>query len=257
MYITCVCAGILLQINENNGTIREDHQAKKDSTYFKVQQEPKLQIKGEKETSTVTPRSDLSDHQTQKMNKVENKNMPPNQNDVPKPVIAASVVTQRTPGIAPPKTEAQDNRKVSPPNTKAPILVTKIVVLPDTIRPKHTEAVNVTLPNQTILKTTGLVSPVMPQCTALLVPNNPPNVPTDATPIQTFPKTSLGPLVATAQISGKSSVNKPTTNMSSQDATLLLPSNKPPKTMGLNVTTATKEAFALRQVHSCPNSLQR
>uniref|UniRef100_A0A671MU25 non-specific serine/threonine protein kinase n=1 Tax=Sinocyclocheilus anshuiensis TaxID=1608454 RepID=A0A671MU25_9TELE len=183
--------------------------------------------------------------------------MPTNQNDVPKLVIAASVVTQRTPGIAPPKTEAQDDRKVSLPNTKAPIPVTKIVVLPDTIGPKHTEAVNVTLPNHTVPKTTGLVAPLMPQCTASLVPNNPPSVPTDATPIQTFPKTSLGPPVATAQSSGKSSVNKPTTKTSSQDATLLPPSHKPPKTMGLNVTTATKEAFALRQVHSCPNSLQR
>lgn len=256
MYILCICAGIFLQINENDGTIREDHQAKKDSTYVKVQQEPKLQIKGEKVTSTATPRSDLS-HQTQKRNKVENKNMPPNQNDVPKPVIAVSVVTQRTPGIAPPKTEAQDDRKVSPPNTKAPLFVTKIVVLPDTIGPKHTEAVNVTLPNQTVTKTTGLVAPVMPQCTVSLVPNNPPNVPRDATPVQTFPQKSLGPPVATAQISGKSSVNKPTTKSSSQDATLLPPSNKPPKTMGLNITTATKEAFALRQVHSCPNSLQR
>uniref|UniRef100_A0A672K4S3 Myosin light chain kinase 2, skeletal/cardiac muscle-like n=1 Tax=Sinocyclocheilus grahami TaxID=75366 RepID=A0A672K4S3_SINGR len=183
--------------------------------------------------------------------------MPTNQNDVSKLIIAASVVTQRTPGIAPLKTEAQDDRKVSPPNTKTPIPVTKIVVLPDTIGPKHTEAVNVTLPNHTVPKTTGLVAPLMPQCTASLVPNNPPSVPTDATPIQTFPKTSLGPPVATAQSSGKSSVNKPTTKTSSQDATLLPPSHKLPKTMGLNVTTATKEAFALRQVHSCPNSLQR
>ncbi|XP_043080409.1 myosin light chain kinase 2, skeletal/cardiac muscle [Puntigrus tetrazona] len=229
--------GILLKINENNGSIREDHQAKKDSV--KVQQEAKLQIKGEKETSTVTTKSEASCHQTQKMNKVENKNMPPNQNNVPKPIMTASLVTQMSP-----KTETQDNRKVSPPNTKA-----KNVVLPDTIGPKHTEAVNVTLPNQTILKTTGPMAPTMPQCTASLVHNNTPKVPTDK--IQKLPKTSLP--VATAQSFGKSSLNKPT----SQDTTLFPASHKPQKTMGLNVTTATKEAFALRQVHSCPNSLQR
>ncbi|XP_050953449.1 myosin light chain kinase 2, skeletal/cardiac muscle [Labeo rohita] len=246
--------GILLEMNENNG-IREDHQAKKDSTDIKVQHEPKLQIKGEKETSTG--------HQMQKINKVENKNMPPNQNDVLKPVIAASTVTQRTPSIAPPKTEAKEDKKVSLPNTKAPVPVTTAGVLPSTIVQKHTEAVKVTLPNHTIPKTTGLVAPAMPQCSASLVPKNPPKltiseVPTDSTPVQTFPKTSLGPPVATVQSSGKSSVNAPTTKITtSQEATLLPPSHKPPKTMGLNVTTATKEAFALRQVQSCPNSLQR
>ncbi|XP_016359251.1 uncharacterized protein LOC107701696 [Sinocyclocheilus anshuiensis] len=40
--------GILLEINENNGTRTEDHQPKKDSTEVKVQHEPKLQIKQEK-----------------------------------------------------------------------------------------------------------------------------------------------------------------------------------------------------------------
>uniref|UniRef100_A0A672K612 Myosin light chain kinase 2, skeletal/cardiac muscle-like n=1 Tax=Sinocyclocheilus grahami TaxID=75366 RepID=A0A672K612_SINGR len=188
------------------------------------------------------------------MNTVEKKNMPTNQNDVSKLIIAASVVTQRTPGIAPLKTEAQDDRKVSPPNTKTPIPVTKIVVLPDTIGPKHTEAVNVTLPNHTVPKTTGLVAPLMPQCTASLVPNNPPSVPTDATPIQTFPKTSLGPPVATAQSSGKSSVNKPTTKTSSQDATLLPPSHKLPKTMGLN-DMALNEIQVMNQLNH-PNVLQ-
>uniref|UniRef100_A0A671SCV3 Myosin light chain kinase 2, skeletal/cardiac muscle-like n=1 Tax=Sinocyclocheilus anshuiensis TaxID=1608454 RepID=A0A671SCV3_9TELE len=92
----------------------------------------------------------------------------------------------------------------------------------------------------------------MPQCTAPLVPNNPPKLTLpDSTLIQTFPKTSLGLPVATVQSSGKSSVNTPTTKMTtSQDATLLPPSHKPPKSMGLNVTTATKEAFTLRQVQS-------
>ncbi|KAL1250200.1 hypothetical protein QQF64_021205 [Cirrhinus molitorella] len=252
--------GILLEINENNGTTREHHQAKKDSTHAKVQHELKLQSKEERGTSTVTPRADLSQHQTQKMNKVENKNMPPNQNNVPKPVIAAPVVTQKTQSIAPPKRETQDDKKVSPPNTKAPVSVTTAGVLPNTNVKKHNEAVNVTLPNHTVAKTTGLVAPAIPQCTASLVPNNPPKlttseVPTDPTP---FPKASLGPPVATAQSSGKSSVNAPTTKTTtSQEATLLPPSHKPPKTMGLNVTTATKEAFALRQVQSCPNSLQR
>ncbi|XP_026092802.1 myosin light chain kinase 3 [Carassius auratus] len=250
--------GILLEINENNGMRTEDHKPKKDSTEVKGQHEPKLQIKGERGTSTVSPRLDRSQHQTQKMNKAENKNMPPNENDVLKPVIAASVVSQRS-VIAPPNKEAQDDRKTSPLNTKAPVPVTKARVLPNTIGPKQTETVNVTLPIHTIPKTAGLVAPVMPQCTSSLVPNSPPKLTSpDSTPIQTFPKTSLGLPVATAQSSGKSSLNTTTTKMTtSQDATLLPPSHKPPKTLGLNVTTATKEAFALRQVQSGPNSLQR
>uniref|UniRef100_A0A672N4T5 Probable WRKY transcription factor 19 n=1 Tax=Sinocyclocheilus grahami TaxID=75366 RepID=A0A672N4T5_SINGR len=178
--------------------------------------------------------------------------MPPNENDVLKSVIAASMVTQRI-VIAPPKKEAQDDRKTSQLNTKAPVPVTTTGVLPNTIGLKHTEAVNVTLPNRTVPKTAELVVPAMPQCTAPLVPNNPPKLTLpDSTPIQTFLP------VATVQSSGQSSVNTPTTKMTtSQDATLLPPSHKPPKSMGLNVTTATKEAFVLRQVQSCPNSLQR
>lgn len=266
MFILCVCAGVLLEVNENNGMRREDNQARKDSTEVKVQHEPKLQIKGEREISTVPPRSNLSQchEKTQKMNKLENKN----QNDVLIPVIAASTVIQRTSAIAPPKSEAQDDRKVSLLKTKAPKMTSASVpvttaVLPNTIRPKHTETVNVTLPNHTIPKMTGPVAPAMPPCMASLVPNNPPKltlmeVPTDSTPIQKVPQTSLVLPAATAQSSGKSSVNTPTTKMTtSQDATLFPPSHKPPKTVGLNVTTATKEAFSLRQVHSCPNSLQR
>uniref|UniRef100_A0A8C1SBU3 non-specific serine/threonine protein kinase n=1 Tax=Cyprinus carpio TaxID=7962 RepID=A0A8C1SBU3_CYPCA len=158
--------------------------------------------------------------------------MPPNENDVLKPVIAASVVTQRS-VISPPNKGAQDDRKTSPLNTKAPLPVTTAGVLPNTIRPKQTEAVNVTLPNHTVPKTAGLVAPAVPQCTAPLVPNNPPKLTLpDSTPIQTFPKTSLGLPVATAQNSGKSSVNTPSTKKTtSQDATLLPPSHKPPKTM--------------------------
>jgi len=258
-----VCAGVLLEVNENNGTRREHHQARKDSTEVKVQHEAKLQIKGEREIPPVPPRSNLSQchEQTHKMTKLENKN----QNDVPRPVIAASTVIQRTSGIAPPKSEAQDDRKVSLLKTKAPKMTSASVpvttaVLPNTIGPKHTETLNVTLPNHTIPKMTGLSAP----CVASSVPNNIPpkmtlmEVPTGSTTIQKVPQTSLVLTAATEQSSGKSSVNVPTTKMTrSQDATLFPPSHKPPKTVGLNVTTATKEAFSLRQVHSCPNSLQR
>lgn len=264
MFILCACAGTLLEVIENNGTRREDNQAKKDSTEVKVQHEPQMQIKRAREsTSNVTSSSDLSQRheQAQKMNKPENKN----QSDILIPVIAASTVTQRISGIAPPKTEAQDDRKVSLTKTKTPKMTSASVpvttaVLPSTIGPKHTETVNVTLPNHTIPKTTGLAAPAMPPS---LVPNNPPKltlteVPTDSTQTQKFPKTSLALPAATAQSSGKSSVNTPTTKMTtSQDATLFPPSHKPPKPAGLNVTTATKEASSLRQVHSCPNSLQR
>ncbi|XP_077074611.1 myosin light chain kinase 2, skeletal/cardiac muscle [Siphateles boraxobius] len=258
--------GVLLEVNENNGMRREDHQARKDSTEVKVQHEPKLQIKGEREISTVPPRLNLSQRheQTQKMNNLENKN----QNDILIPIIAASTVIQRTSGNAPPKSEAQDDWKVSLLKTKAPKMTTASVpvttaVLPNTVRPKHTETVNVTLPNHTIPKMTELVAPAMRPCTASLVPNNPPKlnlmeVPTDSSTIQKVPQTSLVLPAETAQSSGKSSVNTPTTKMTtSQDATLCPPSHKPPKTVCLNVTTATKEAFSLRQVHSCPNSLQR
>lgn len=72
LFIPCVCSGVLQEVNENNGTRREDHQARKDSTEVKVQHEPKLQIQGEREISTVPPRSNLSQchEQTQKMNKL-------------------------------------------------------------------------------------------------------------------------------------------------------------------------------------------
>ncbi|KAL0157941.1 hypothetical protein M9458_046017, partial [Cirrhinus mrigala] len=98
-----------------------------------------------------------------------------------------------TPSIAPPKIEAKEDRKVSPPNTKSPVPVTTAGILPNTLVQKHTEAVNLTLPNHTVPKTTGLVAPAMPQCTASLVPKNPPKltiseVPTDSTPVQTFPR---------------------------------------------------------------------
>lgn len=258
MYYRCehvfiLSAGTLLEVNENNGTRREGHQAKNDSTEVKAQHEPKIQIKGERETSTVTPRPDLSKHheQTQKMNKLENKN----QSNVLIPVIAASTVTQRTSGIAPPNTKTQDERNTSLSKTKAPKMTSASVpvttaVLPNTIGPKHAEKVNVTLPNHTV---------PMPPCTPSLVPNNPPKltlteVHTDST--QKVPKTSLVLPADTAQSSGKSSVNN-AKMPSSQDATLFPPSHKPPKPVGLNVTTATKEASSLRQVHSCPNSLQR
>lgn len=271
LFILCVCAGTLLEINENNGMRREDNQAKKDSTEVKVQLEPKLQIKRTREsTSSVTSSSDLSQRheQTQKMNKPENKN----QGDILIPAassmvasIAASLVTQRISGVSPPKAEAQDDRKVSLTKTKAPKMTpasasVTTAVLPNTVGLKHTETVNVTLPNHSIPKTTGVVAPAKPPS---LVPNNPPKLtlieaPTDSTQTQKLPKTTLVLPAATPQSSGKSSINTPTTKMTmSQDAALFPPSHKPPKLVGLNVTTATKEASSLRQVHSCPNSLQR
>ncbi|XP_048035102.1 myosin light chain kinase 2, skeletal/cardiac muscle [Megalobrama amblycephala] len=253
--------GTLLEVNENNGMRREDNQAKKDSTEVKVQLEPKLQIKRTRESTSSVTLNSQHHEQTQKMNKPENKN----QSDILMPVIAASMVTQRISGVAPPKAEAQDDRKVTLTKTKAPKMTSASVsvttaVLPNTIGPKHTETVNVTLPNHTISKTTGVVAPAKPPS---LVPNNPPKLtlteaPTDSTQTQKFPQTSLVLPAATVQSSGKSSVNTPTTKMTtSQDATLFPPSHKPPKPVGLNVTTATKEASSLRQVHSCPNSLQR
>lgn len=234
--------GILLEVNENNGTRREDHQAKKDPIELKVEEEPTLPIKRENGTSGVTPRS----KQTPKMNMVEHKTMPQIQNDVP--------ILVRTPGIAPPKTEAQDIRKVPPPNIKVPVAAA--VIFPNTTGQTRTESVNVTPANHILPKTT--VTPAAPP----LVPNNPPKltvseVPKGSKPSQKYPQTSLPPSVA-AQSSEKPPVNMPTAKTTTpQDAALFPPTHIPPKTMGLSVTTATKEAFSLRQVHSCPNSLQR
>ncbi|XP_067303310.1 myosin light chain kinase 2, skeletal/cardiac muscle [Pseudorasbora parva] len=247
--------GILLEVNEINGKRREHHQARKDSE-VKVQNEPKLQIRGGRETPTATLRSQHHE-QTQKMNTLEKKT----QNDVLLPTVAASTGTKRNSAITPPKPEGQDDRKVSLTKTKSPKLTSASV--PVTTGLKHTETVNAILPNHNLPKTTGLGAPEMPPRMASLVPSNPPKltlteVPTDSTATQKVPKANVILPAATAQSSGKSSVNTPTTKMTtSQDATLFPPSHKPPKTVGLNVTTATQVASSLRQVQSCPNSLQR
>ncbi|XP_056305813.1 myosin light chain kinase 2, skeletal/cardiac muscle [Danio aesculapii] len=232
--------GILLEVNENNGTRREDHQAKKDPAELKF--EPALPIKRENGTSSITPRLE----QTQKMNKIEKKSMPPIQNHVPIPT--------RTPVIASQKTEAQEIRKVPPPNIKVPLAAD--VIIPNTTGQTRTESVNVTPANHIVPKTT--ITPAAPP----LVPNNPPkltisDVPKDLKPSHKYPQTSL-PLSVAAQSSDKTLVNVSTTKLTTpQDTALFPPTHKPPKTMGLSVTTATKEASSLRQVHSCPNSLQR
>ncbi|XP_065141506.1 myosin light chain kinase 2, skeletal/cardiac muscle [Paramisgurnus dabryanus] len=254
--------GILLEVNENNGIRREDHLSEKDSTEVKAQHEVKLQKKGER----VTPKSNITQRhgQTQNINKVENINTQPNQNNIKKtPTIAPSisVVTQNlfAPRSPSPKPEVQNQKKVSPPNSEATtassVSMTTHVASSDTVVLKPTE-VGLHEP-----KTTGPATPA-PTTTApsvaILVPNiSPketlPKIPTPSSPSHNPPKSNLVPPI---QSSGKPSENIPRTKVG-KVSTHFPPSHNPPKTMGLMVTTATKEASLLRQVQSCPNSLQR
>lgn len=256
-----VCAGILLEFNENNGIRRESNLTKKDSSEVKIQHEVKSQNKGEKETSKLS-----HDHQqTPDVIKMEHKN------NIKTPTVAppVSLVNQRL--IAPrspsPKPEVQIEKKVPPPNPKVTKMtttpVTAAVALSGTIVPKHFGAVNEIQPeNHTIPKKT---EPVFPKTTktasgtsTVVINSSPkltlPDVSTaSSSPGHNPPKSNL---VFPAQSFGKSPESTEKTKMA-QHSTLFPPSHKPPKTMGLTVTTATKEASLLRQVQSCPNSLQR
>ncbi|XP_051515304.1 serine/threonine-protein kinase max-2-like isoform X2 [Myxocyprinus asiaticus] len=265
--------GLLLEVIESNTMRKEDHQTKRDSSEVKVQHEAKN--KGEREISALKPKLDISQHhkQTQNTNKVENKNMPPNRNDIKTPSVApsATVVTQKlvtTTSIVPTKTEVQDDRKVEPPNSKILKTTTAMsvpVASSNTVGLKTIKTENATVhQNHIVPKTTGLVAPTaatMAPSMVTLVPNNSSNltlseVTTDSMPSHKPPKPSPVPPVTTAQSYGKSTVNT-TTKMATSQETLSPPSHKPPKTIGLTVTTATKEASFLRQVHSCPYSLQK
>nr|XP_055044612.1 myosin light chain kinase 2, skeletal/cardiac muscle [Misgurnus anguillicaudatus]XP_055044613.1 myosin light chain kinase 2, skeletal/cardiac muscle [Misgurnus anguillicaudatus] len=253
--------GILLEVNENNGIRREDHLSEKDSTDVKAQHEVKLQKKGER----VTPKSNITQHhgQTQNINKVENINTQPNQNNIKTPTIAPSIslVTQSllAPRSPSPKPEVQ-NQKNSKATTASSVSMTTPVASSDTVVLKPTEVGNV-IPSRknNEPKTTGPVTPATPQTTAapsvaILVPNiSPKETPKPSSPSHYPPKSNLVPPV---QSLGKPSENVPTTKVGKL-STHFPPSHKPPKTMGLTVTTATKEASLLRQVQSCPNSLQR
>lgn len=260
-----ICVGILLEVNENNGIRREDYPSEKDSREVKAQDEDKLQKKGERDTAT--PKSNITHGQAKNINKVENMNTQPTQNNIKMPTIAPSisVVTQSlfAPRSPSPKPEVQNQKKVSPPNSKATITtsssvsMTTPVASSDTVGLKHTKLGNVN-PSQknNEPKTTRPVTTA--PSVAILVPNiSPketcPKIPTPSSPSHNPPKSNLVPPV---QSFGKSSKNVPTTKVG-KDSTHFPPSHKPPKTMGLTVTTATKEASLLRQVHSCPNSLQR
>ncbi|XP_051961082.1 myosin light chain kinase 3-like isoform X2 [Xyrauchen texanus] len=259
--------GLLLEVIESNKMRKEDHQTKRDSSEVKVQHEAKN--KGEREISTLKSKLDISHHkQTQNMNEVENKNMPPNQNDIKIPSVAtsATMVTQKlvtTTSIVPAKIEVQDDRKVEPPNSKIPKMTTTMSVPVASSNTIKTENATV-LQNHIVPKTTGMVAPTattMAPSMVTLVPNNSSKltlseVTTDSTPSHKPPKPSPVPPVTTTQSYGKSTLNT-TTKMATSQETLPPPSHKPPKTIGLTVTTATKEASSLRQVHSCPYSLQK
>ncbi|XP_051518708.1 myosin light chain kinase 2, skeletal/cardiac muscle isoform X1 [Myxocyprinus asiaticus] len=225
----------------------------------KFQHEAKLQNKGEREMSTLQPKLDGSQHhkKTQNMNRVENKNITLNQNDIKTQSVAppATMMTQKlvtTPSIASTKTEVQDDRKVSTPKTT-------VVTLSNTVALKTIKTENATvLQNYIVPKTTGLIAPTA----TTMAPNYSPKmtlseVTTDSTPSHKPPKPSLVSPVTIAQSFGKSTVNTTTTKMAKLLDTFLPLSHKSPKTMGLTVTTATKEASSLRQEHSCPNSLQK
>ncbi|KAI7794310.1 myosin light chain kinase 2-like, partial [Triplophysa rosa] len=180
-----------------------------------------------------------------------------NKNNIKTPVVAPeSMVSQRlvAPRSPSPKPEVQNEKEVPTPNSKVTKMtttsahMTKAVASSDTIVPKHTGTVNKIQPqNPNVPKKTEPVSPPttkMASGTNTLVPNISPKL------------TSPANLVPPAQSFGTLSENKPTKKIE-EDSTLFPPSHKPPKTMGLTVTTATKEASFLRQVQSCPNSLQR
>lgn len=255
----CVRAGTLVEVNEINGMRREDHLTEKYSSEVKIQHEVKSQNKGVKEIPIVTSKSSNNLLQTQNIIQMENKN------NIKTPIIApVSMVSKRSgaPRSPSPKPEVQNEKKVPTPNSEAAKMtltsapITKAAVSSDTIVPKP----NIQPQNHNVPKKIEPVSPPttkMASGTSTRVPNispklTSPDVSTAASPIHT---PSTANLVPPEQSFGTSSENKPTTKI--EDSTLFPPSHKPLKTVGLTVTTATKEASLLRQVQSCPNSLQR
>lgn len=253
----CVCAEIFLEVNENNGIKREDHLTDKDSSEIQ-QNSVKLQNKGEKEKSTVTSKSPHNLQQTPNIIKMENKN------NVKTPIVGSSVSLVVAPRSPSPKPEVQNEKKVPTPNSKVfKTTTTSPVTTPadssDTTVPKNTGTVNKI---HNVPRKPESVSPPPTKTkasgTSTLIPNSSPkmtlpDVPTASSSSDNPPKANLVPA---AQSFGTSSENKPTTKPE-ENSTPFPPSHKPPKTMGLTVTTATKEASLLRQVQSCPNSLQR
>ncbi|XP_056588674.1 LOW QUALITY PROTEIN: myosin light chain kinase 2, skeletal/cardiac muscle [Triplophysa dalaica] len=250
--------GTLVEVNEINRMRREDHLTEKYSSEVKIQHEVKSQNTGEKEKPIVTSKSSNNLLQTQNIIQMENKNNIKTPIVAPVSMVSKKLVAPRSPS---PKPEVQNEKKVLTPNSEAAKMtptsapITKTAVLSDTIVPKP----NIQPQNHNVPKKIEPVSPQQQKWhgTSTPVPNiaskmTSLDVSTAASPIHT---PSTANLVPPAQSFGTSSENKPTTKI--ENSTLFPPSHKPLKTVGLTVTTATKEASLLRQVQSCPNSLQR